>query len=159
MNCLNRPEGVIDQTAAPGYGSPRQLPRGRRRNLIGLESPLPAHALVEKSMTTFDDREKAYEKKFALDQDLRFRAESRRNKMLAEWAAAKLGIMGQALEDYVKAVRRADLEEMGDDDVFRKIRKDFDEKGLPIQDDEIRQAMGEFLAKAVAEIEAASDQS
>jgi hypothetical protein len=108
-------------------------------------------------MTTFDDREKAYEKKFALDQDLKFRAESRRNKMLAEWAAAKLGIMGQSLEDYVKAVRRADLEEMGDDDVFRKIRKDFDEKGLPIQDDEIRQAMREFLAKAVAEIEASSD--
>jgi hypothetical protein len=108
-------------------------------------------------MTTFDDREKAYEKKFALDQDLKFRAEARRNKMLAEWAAAKLGIMGQALEDYVKAVRRADLEEKGDHDVFRKIRKDFDEKGVPIQDDEIRQAMSEFLAKAVAEIEASSD--
>ena len=157
MNCRNRPAGVIDQTAAPGYGSPRQQPRGRRCNLVGLESLLPAHALVEKSMTTFDDREKAYEKKFALDQDLKFRAESRRNKMLAEWAAAKLGIMGQSLEDYVKAVRRADLEEMGDDDVYRKIRKDFDEKGLPIQDDEIRQVMGEFLAKAVAEIEASSD--
>lgn len=110
-------------------------------------------------MTTFDDREKAYEKKFALDQDLKFRAEARRNKMLAEWAAAKLGILGDALEDYVKAVRRADLEEKGDDDVFRKIRKDFDEKGVPIQDDEIRQAMSEFLAKAVTEIEASSDQS
>lgn len=110
-------------------------------------------------MTTFDDREKAYEKKFALDQDLKFRAEARRNKMLAEWAAAKLGIMGDALEDYVKAVRRADLEEKGDDDVFRKIRKDFDEKGVPIQDSEIRQAMSEFLAKAVTEIEASSDQS
>ncbi len=110
-------------------------------------------------MTTFDDREKAYEKKFALDQDLKFRAEARRNKMLAEWAAAKLGIMGQALEDYVKAVRRADLEEKGDEDVFRKIRKDFDEKGLSIPDDEIREAMGEFLAKAVAEIEASSENS
>ncbi len=110
-------------------------------------------------MTTFDNREKAYEKKFALDQDLKFRAEARRNKMLAEWAAAKLGILGDALGDYVKAVRRADLEEKGDDDVFRKIRKDFDEKGVPIQDDEIRQAMSEFLAKAVTEIEASSDQS
>jgi hypothetical protein len=110
-------------------------------------------------MTTFDDREKAYEKKFALDQDLKFRAEARRNKMLAEWAAAKLGILGDALGDYVKAVRRADLEEKGDDDVFRKIRKDFDEKGVPIQDSEIRQAMSEFLAKAVTEIEASSDQS
>jgi hypothetical protein len=110
-------------------------------------------------MTTFDNREKAYEKKFALDQDLKFRAEARRNKMLAEWAAAKLGILGDALGDYVKAVRRADLEEKGDDDVFRKIRKDFDEKGVPIQDSEIRQAMSEFLAKAVTEIEASSDQS
>lgn len=110
-------------------------------------------------MTTFDNREKAYEKKFALDQDLKFRAEARRNKMLAEWAAAKLGISGDALGDYVKAVRRADLEEKGDDDVFRKIRKDFDEKGVPIQDGEIRHAMSEFLAKAVTEIEASSDQS
>jgi len=106
-------------------------------------------------MTTFDDREKGFEKKFALDQDLKFRAEARRNKMLAEWAGAKLGIMGQALEDYVKAVRRADLEEKGDEDVFRKIRKDFDEKGLPIKDDEIREVMGDLLAKAVAEIESA----
>jgi hypothetical protein len=110
-------------------------------------------------MTTFDDREQAYEKKFALDQDLKFRAESRRNKLLAEWAAAKLGIMGAALEDYVKAVRRADLEEKGDDDVFRKIRKDFDAGGVTVPDAEIRQMMGEFLAKAVAEIEAGSQKS
>ena len=107
-------------------------------------------------MTTFDNREQAYEKKFALDQDLRFRAESRRNKLLAEWAAAKLGIMGAALEEYVKAVRRADLQEKGDEDVFRKIRKDFDDGGINVPDAEIRAMMGEFLAKAVAEIEAAS---
>ena len=104
-------------------------------------------------MTTFDDREQAFEKKFAHDQDLKFRAESRRNKLLAEWAAAKLGIMGTALEEYIKAVRRSDLEEMGDDDVFRKIRKDFDEGGVNIPDAEIRKVMGEFLAKAVADIE------
>lgn len=110
-------------------------------------------------MTTFDDREQAFEKKFALDQDLKFRAEARRNKLLAEWAAAKLGIMGAALEDYVKAVRRADLEEKGDDDVFRKIRKDFDEGGVGVSDDEIRQVMGEFLAKAVADIEAEGKKS
>jgi hypothetical protein len=104
-------------------------------------------------MTTFDDREQAFEKKFAHDQDLKFRAEARRNKLLAEWAGAKLGIMGTALEDYIKAVRRSDLEEAGDDDVFRKIRKDFDESGVAIPDAEIRQVMGEFLAKAVADIE------
>lgn len=106
-------------------------------------------------MTTFDDREQAFEKKFALDQDLKFRSEARRNKLLAEWAAAKLGIMGAALTDYVKAVLKADLEEKGDEDVFRKIRKDFDEHGVNVTDAEIRAAMGEFLAKAVAEIEGA----
>jgi hypothetical protein len=105
-------------------------------------------------MTTFDDREKAYEKKFALDQDLKFRAESRRNRLLAEWAAAKLGIMGEALPDYVKAVVRADLQEKGDDDVFRKIRKDFDDAGVNVPDAELRAKMGEFLATAVADVEA-----
>jgi hypothetical protein len=106
-------------------------------------------------MTTFDDREQAYEKKFALDQDLKFRAESRRNRLLAEWAAAKLGIMGEALPDYVKAVVRADLQEKGDDDVFRKIRKDFDDAGVSVPDAELRAKMGEFLAAAVTDIEAA----
>jgi hypothetical protein len=105
-------------------------------------------------MTTFDDREKAYEKKFALDQDLKFKAESRRNKMLAEWAGAKLGITGPALEDYIKAVRKADLAEKGDDDVFRKVKQDFVDKGVAIEDAEIRKAMGEFISKAVSDIEA-----
>ena len=104
-------------------------------------------------MTTFDDREKSFEKKFALDQDLKFKAESRRNKMLAEWAAAKLGMSGTAVEDYIKAVRKADLEEKGDDDVFRKVAKDLAGKGLTVTDAEIRAKMGEFLAKAVTDIE------
>ena len=105
-------------------------------------------------MTTFDDREKGFEKKFALDQDLKFRAESRRNKLLAEWAAAKLGIMGDALPDYVRSVVKADLEEKGDEDVFRKLHNDFAAAGVKVSDDEIRTAMGELLAKAVADIEA-----
>lgn len=105
-------------------------------------------------MTTFDDREKAYEKKFALDQDLRFKAESRRNKMLAEWAAARLGITGAALEDYIKAVRKADLAEKGDDDVLRKVMQDFADKGVAVEEAEVRKAMGEFLATAVQQIEA-----
>ena len=105
-------------------------------------------------MTTFDDREKGFEKKFALDQDLKFRAESRRNKLLAEWAAAKLGIRGDALPDYVRSVVKADLEEKGDEDVFRKLHNDFAAAGVKVSDDEIRTAMGELLAKAVADIEA-----
>ncbi len=104
-------------------------------------------------MTTFDEREKGFEKKFAHDQDLKFKAEARRNKLLAEWAAAKLGMSGEAVEDYVKAVRRADFEEAGDDDVFRKIRKDFDDKGVAISDGDLRAAMDDFLAKAVEAVE------
>ncbi|HML44598.1 MAG: DUF1476 domain-containing protein [Hyphomicrobium zavarzinii] len=107
-------------------------------------------------MTTFDEREKAFEKKFAHDQDLRFKAESRRNKMLAEWAAEKLGITGPALEEYVKAVRKADLAEKGDEDVLRKVKQDFADKGIAIDEAEIRKQLGEFLAKAVKDIESAS---
>jgi hypothetical protein len=104
-------------------------------------------------MTTFDEREKSFEKKFALDQDLKFKAESRRNKMIAEWAGAKLGLTGTALEDYIKAVRKADLEEKGDEDVFRKIRKDFDTKGVAVTDNEIREMMLKFLGTAVTQIQ------
>ncbi|HXF54026.1 MAG TPA: DUF1476 domain-containing protein [Hyphomicrobiaceae bacterium] len=106
-------------------------------------------------MTTFDDREKSFEKKFALDQELRFKAEARRNKLLGEWAAAKLGLAGPAVEDYVKAVRKADLAAKGDDDVFRKIRQDFDAQGLSVSDTELRAKMSELLAEAVRQVEAA----
>jgi len=117
---------------------------------------LRRHALLEIGMTTFDDREKGFEKKFALDQDLKFRAEARRNKLLAEWAAEKLGIAGEAVEEYVKAVRKADLAEKGDEDVVRKVKQDFADRGIALDETELRKVMGEFLAKAVAEVEAAS---
>ena len=104
-------------------------------------------------MTTFDDREKAFEKKFAHDQDLKFKAESRRNKMLAEWAAAKLGLSGADVEEYIKAVRKADLAQKGDDDVFAKVAKDFSDRGIDVPATEIRKQMSEFLAKAVNDIE------
>lgn len=106
-------------------------------------------------MTTFDDRQKGYEAKFALDSELKFKAESRRNKMLAEWAGAKLGKSAAEIEDYVKDVRRADLAEKGDDDVVRKVLADFAAKGVAVSDGEIRNLMSEFLAKAVTDIEAA----
>ncbi|NJO34325.1 MAG: DUF1476 domain-containing protein [Rhodospirillales bacterium] len=104
-------------------------------------------------MTTFDDREKSYEKKFALDEELKFRSEQRRNKLIGEWAAEKLGLSGPSVEEYVKAVRKADLATKGDEDVFQKIRKDFDAKGLAVPDAELRKAMTDFLAKAVHQIE------
>ena len=105
-------------------------------------------------MSGFDDREKGFEKKFAHDAELKFKAESRRNKMLAEWAGAKMGMNEDEIANYIKDVRRSDLEEAGDDDVFRKLRADFDAKGTSITDDQLRDQMGEFLAKAVAEVEA-----
>jgi hypothetical protein len=104
-------------------------------------------------MTTFDDREKSFEKKFALDEELKFKSEQRRNRLLGEWAAAKLGLTGPAVDDYVKALRRADLATKGDDDVFQKLRKDFDDKGVAISDADVRRAMSDHLAQAVSQIE------
>ena len=106
-------------------------------------------------MTTFDDRERAFENMFAHDAEMKFRAESRRNKALAEWAAEKLGISGDGVAEYVKAVRKSDLQEKGDDDVVRKVSKDFADKGVKVSDAEIREKMLQLLAKAVAEIQAA----
>jgi hypothetical protein len=104
-------------------------------------------------MTTFDEREKSYEKKFALDEELKFKSDQRRNKLLAEWAAAKLGLSGSTVDDYIKAVRKADLATKGDEDVFQKVRKDFDEKCVAVSDAELRKAMADCLAKAVEQIE------
>ena len=104
-------------------------------------------------MTTFDDREKGYEKKFALDADLKFKAESRRNKALAEWAGAKMGFEGAAMDDYIKAVRKSDLAIAGDDDVFGKVKADLAAKGIAVADADLRKFMGEALAKAVMDIE------
>ena len=105
-------------------------------------------------MTTFDEREKGFEKKFAHDADLRFRAESRRNKMLAEWAGAQFKMTPDQIADYVKEVRKSDLAEKGDHDVFRKVRADFDSRKVQVSDQDIRTHMQEFMAKAITDIEA-----
>lgn len=104
-------------------------------------------------MASFDDRERAFENKFAHDQELKFKAESRRNRMLAEWAAAQLGLTGADVDAYVKEVRRADFEEAGDDDVFRKVKADFQSKGVAVTDIELRSKMDQFLKDAVEQIE------
>ena len=104
-------------------------------------------------MTTFDDREKSFERKFAMDEELKFKSEQRRNKLLGEWAAGKLGLTGSAVEEYVKALRRADLATKGDEDVFQKLRKDFDDKGVAVSDAELRRVMSDQLAQAVSQIE------
>ena len=105
-------------------------------------------------MTTFDKREEGFEKKFAHDEELQFKAGARRNKLLGLWAAEKLGLSGPAADSYAKEVVIADFEESGDHDVFRKIRKDFDGKKIAIGDQEIRHMMDELLAKAIEQIKA-----
>ena len=104
-------------------------------------------------MSNFDEREKGFEKKFAHDADLKFKAESRRNKMLAEWAAGLMGVTGPAVEEYVKAVRKADLAEKGDADVIRKVMKDFADKGVKMSEADLSKKLHEFLAQAVQQIE------
>ncbi len=106
-------------------------------------------------MTTFDKREQGFESKYAYDEELRFKAEARRNRAVAEWAGSKLGLVGEALDAYVKDVRKADLVEKGDEDVFRKVKADLAAKGIAVDDAEIRSFMEEALAKAVSELESA----
>ncbi len=107
-------------------------------------------------MTTFDKREEGFERKFALDEEMRFRATARRNKLLGQWAAEKLGLSGAEAEAYAKAVVAADFEEAGDDDVFRKIRKDFDAKKVEQSDHQIRRTMDELLGKALQQLQSES---
>ena len=104
-------------------------------------------------MTTFDKREEGFEKKFAHDEELRFKATARRNKLLGLWAAEKMGITGPDAEAYAKEVVVADFEEAGDDDVFRKVRKDLDAKGVAASDQEIKTQMVSLMATAVQQIE------
>jgi hypothetical protein len=103
-------------------------------------------------MTTFDKREEGFEKKFAHDEELRFKASARRNKLLGLWAAEKLGLSGAQAEAYAKEVVIADFEEAGDQDVFRKIRKDFDAKKVAATDLDIRNVMDELMMQAIEQI-------
>ncbi|HRX37749.1 MAG TPA: DUF1476 domain-containing protein [Aestuariivirga sp.] len=107
-------------------------------------------------MTTFDKREEGFEKKFAHDEELQFKAGARRNKLLGLWAAEKLGLAGAEAEAYAKSVVVADFEEAGDEDVFRKIRGDFDAKNVDQSDHQIRRTMDELMAKAIADLKAGS---
>jgi hypothetical protein len=101
-------------------------------------------------MTTFDKREEGFEKKFAHDEELKFKAFARRNKMLGMWAAGVLGKSGPEAEAYAKEVVMADLEEPGDNDLVHKLTKDLVGKG--IAEPQIRAKMTEFLAQAVEQI-------
>ena len=105
-------------------------------------------------MTTFDKREEGFEKKFALDEEQKFRAEARRNRLLGLWAAEKLGITGDAAAAYAKEVVAADFEEAGDGDVLRKVTADFAAKSVAVTEQAIRAKMSELAAVAAAEVKA-----
>jgi hypothetical protein len=105
-------------------------------------------------MTTFDKREEGFERKFAHDEEVRFRAVARRNRLLGLWAAQHLGKTGADADAYAKAVVMADFEEAGDDDVVRKVLSDFEAAGVHKSEHQIRRTMDELMAQATADIRA-----
>ena len=105
-------------------------------------------------MTTFDKREEGFEKKYALDEEQKFKAESRRNKLLGLWVADKLGMSGDEASAYAREVVAADFEEAGDGDVVRKVMGDLKAKGIAMSEPELRAKMDELMAQAVMQVKA-----
>jgi hypothetical protein len=101
--------------------------------------------------TTFDKREEGFERQFAHDEELKFKATARRDRLLGHWAAQQLGLSGTVADDYAKSVVIAEIDTH---DPFGKIRKDFDAKGVAQSDHQIARTMTELMAKAVADIQA-----
>ena len=99
-------------------------------------------------MNKFNEREQSFEKKFAKDQELQFKVSARRNKYLAEWAGLKLGKNAEQKQNYIQEIIKADMEEAGDEDVFRKVKKDFENSAINIDDSEIRNQMSLALERA-----------
>jgi|SRR5689334_1668151 hypothetical protein len=106
------------------------------------------------TMTTFDKREEGFEKQFAHDEELRFKATARRNKMLGLWAAERLGLSGSEAESYARAVVLAEFEQGGDSAVVAKIRNDLEAKGVVQSEHQISRIMTELMAKAIVDIKA-----
>ncbi|MFZ5725527.1 MAG: DUF1476 domain-containing protein [Pseudomonadota bacterium] len=99
-------------------------------------------------MTTFDDRERAFETQFARDQEVQFRIIARRNRLLGEWAAERMGLTPEETDAYAKAVVQADFEEAGDEDVIRKLAGDLTAADVEISDAEIRAMLTDKTAEA-----------
>lgn len=99
-------------------------------------------------MTTFDDRERAFETKFARDEEMAFRVTARRNRLLGQWAAARMNLTPEETDAYAKAVVQADFEESGDEDVIRKIVGDLTAAGVETDEGEVRQALDAQLVEA-----------
>jgi len=107
-------------------------------------------------MTTFNDREKGFESKFALDQEQEFRAVARRNKLLGYWAAERMGLEGDHREDYAKVVVKSDFEQPGDEDVLRKVFGDLKSAGDSATEADVRMKMDELLAQAREQVKSGS---
>ena len=105
-------------------------------------------------MTSFDKRQEGFEKKFALDEEQKFKAEARRNKLLGLWAAEKLGHSGDAAAAYAKEVVAADFEEAGDGDVLRKVAGDLAARGISVNEIEVRAKMDALMAEAIVQVKA-----
>jgi hypothetical protein len=103
-------------------------------------------------MSNFDKREEGFEKKYALDEEQKFKAEARRNKLLGLWVADKLGMSGDEASAYAREVVAADFEEAGDGDVVRKVMGDLKAKGIAISEPELRAKMDELMALAVMQV-------
>ena len=99
-------------------------------------------------MNKFDERKKTFEKKFQIDQELKFKVEARSNKYLGEWAGSQLGKTEEEKRKYIQEIIKADMEEAGSEDVFRKIKKDFQTASITIEDSEIRDQMDRALLRA-----------
>jgi hypothetical protein len=106
------------------------------------------------AMTTFDKREEGFEKKFAIDEELKFKADARRNKLLGLWVAEQIGLSGEAATSYAKEVVAADFEEAGDRDVVHKVTADLAAKGVAISNAALGAKMDELMALAVAQVKA-----
>jgi hypothetical protein len=102
----------------------------------------------------FEKRERSFEAKWAHDEELRFKTYARRNKLLGVWAAAEMGITGTEAEAYAKEVIAADFEKPGEEDVFEKVRRDFDAKGVTVSDHTLRRKMDELLETAKTQLAA-----
>lgn len=105
-------------------------------------------------MTTYDDRERGFERKFALDQEQEFKAGARRNRMLGEWAAGLLGLQGERVAEYTRAVVKSDFELPGDEDVLHKVFEDLKGAGVQVTESEVRRRMDELLAQAREQVRA-----
>ncbi|WP_346432946.1 DUF1476 domain-containing protein [Breoghania sp.] len=110
----------------------------------------------EKTMSTFNKREDAFENRYVNDEEMQFKAMARRNRLLGQWAAEKMGVTGEEAVEYAKTVVRADLEEPGEEDVFRKIRSDFDAAKVEQSDHQIRRTMEELMSEAIAQVKGES---